>query len=180
MIVSRHPAEISIDRLTSTDWQLIRDVRLRALSDAPYAFGSTYEEESNRGDEWWKSHTEHVDGHPGAKLAWYVALLGERPIGLVGGFPSTSKGEGSPELISMWVHPDWRGSGVAGELLAAVVEWAENEAASELILDVADGNDRARGFYERAGFVATGRAEPLRSDPSRLQHRLRLKLRGSS
>ena len=43
----------SIRTLHPADWPLYRDLRLRALLDAPYAFGSTYAEESKRTDDAW-------------------------------------------------------------------------------------------------------------------------------
>ena len=36
------------------DWQVLRDIRLEALRDAPAAFGSTYERESGRGEARWR------------------------------------------------------------------------------------------------------------------------------
>ena len=59
-------------------------------------------------------------------------------------------------LMAMWVQPEARGAGGADALVAAVVAWAESERATTVRLDVVHGNLRARRFYERVGFTATG------------------------
>jgi GNAT superfamily N-acetyltransferase len=59
-------------------------------------------------------------------------------------------------LMAMWVHPAVRGSGAADELVAAVLDWAKSEGARLVRLNVIQRNDRARRFYERIGFRATG------------------------
>lgn len=56
-----------------------------------------------------------------------------------------------PEL-SLAVLPRGRGQGVGSALLAAILTRAD-----AVSLSVEDGNDRARGMYERAGFVVVGR-----------------------
>jgi ribosomal protein S18 acetylase RimI-like enzyme len=70
------------------------------------------------------------------------------------------------DLISMWVHPEHRGRGIGARLLHAVVEWAAGDGAREVSLWVADGNETAAGLYRRAGFVPTGRRQPLPSNPA--------------
>ena len=44
---------MEIRRIGADEWGELRDLRLRALQDAPDAFGSTYEEESIRTDAEW-------------------------------------------------------------------------------------------------------------------------------
>jgi ribosomal protein S18 acetylase RimI-like enzyme len=64
----------------------------------------------------------------------------------------------------MWVHPSIRGTGVADELVAAVIAWARSEGAKWVRLKVIQGNDRARHFYERMGFCTTGQEETRERD----------------
>ena len=170
----------TVRRLGPEEWPLLRAIRLRALEDAPSAFASSFEEESARPDAWWTAST--------STLAWFVA---EAPgtggggvetdgavVGLAAGWPGPEPG-GCPEVVSMWVAGPWRGTGVADQLLAAVIGWAVSEGAPALCLAVADGNERARRFYERAGFRATGNSEPLRSRPAVCTWEMRLTLAGA-
>ena len=99
-------------------------------------------------------------------LAWFVAEEDGERVGLAAGKPSYDGLSHRRNLISMWVHPTRRGSGIAARLVRAVVEWAAGNGAREVALWVADGNERAAGVYRRAGFVPTGRRQPLPSNPA--------------
>src|SRR5262245_14939127 len=47
-------AEITVRRVRAEEWERLRTIRLRALSDAPMAFGSTLADEQTRPDEFWR------------------------------------------------------------------------------------------------------------------------------
>ena len=59
----------------------------------------------------------------------------------------------------MWVRPQARGAGVADRLVTAVLARAKAAGAARVTLWVAISNDRARAFYQRMGFVPTGRRQ---------------------
>jgi ribosomal protein S18 acetylase RimI-like enzyme len=67
--------------------------------------------------------------------------------------------------VAMWVDPAHRGSDAATRLVEAVCRWADDDGGRVVSLWVADGNDRARRFYERLGFTGTGERQPLPSAP---------------
>jgi len=159
-----------VRRLGPTDCRLLRTVRLRALRDAPYAFGSTFAEEMAREESWWTTSAE--------RLAWFVSIEGDEPTGLIAGVPIDDD-SGCRAVISMWVSPDRRGSGTAQALWAALAAWARKDGATALSLRVSEGNDRARRFYAALGFRPTGDREPLRSNPAVSAIELRLALPGA-
>jgi GNAT superfamily N-acetyltransferase len=148
---------VTIARVCASDWRTVRDIRLRALRDAPLAFASSYAHEAEYDGDAWQQRIETA--------TWFVGCEAERvdPVGLVAGI--TDAETGGPHLVSMWVDPGVRGRGVGLALVDAVKEWAAANA-EELILWVADGNDSARRLYQRCGFRDTGRRQPLPSDPS--------------
>lgn len=152
-------------RLAADDWETLRRVRLRALREEPSAFASTFEDESRNPDSWWKRSVEVV--------AWFVFDENDEPVGLAGGLTS-GRDQRFPELISMWVDDAHRRTQVAGALLCAVSEWARSAGADRLSAWVSQGNVRARRFYERAGFVATGSREPIRNGSELQAEELRL------
>ena len=92
---------------------------------------------------------------------WFVAEAGGLPAGLAAGRAAVTH----LGLISMWVRPAHRGHRLADHLIAAVRAWGVTQGAGELVLWVADGNAAAMRAYERAGFVPTGRRQPLPNDP---------------
>lgn len=143
---------IQVRRVQPGDWATLRTVRLAALADAPYAFGSTTARELAFDEAEWRRRAESAPN----LIAWRE----DGPVGLVTvvGRPGDDE-DGPPaewELASMWVSPLARGSGAADLLVSAAVEVVRAESARRLILWVADGNARARGFYLRAGFRPTG------------------------
>jgi GNAT superfamily N-acetyltransferase len=133
-------------------------MRLTALGEAPYAFGSTLDRERDDGAEHWRDRLR--------RHAWFQACADGEPAGLAAGVPSSDGLPDRRHLISMWVRPSHRGLGLAVLLVEAVREWAIADGARELALWVADGNEAAIRAYTRAGFVATGRRQQLPSNPS--------------
>lgn len=143
-----------VRRVQAADWAALRTVRLAALADAPGAFGSTTQREQAFPEAEWRRRAS--SGFP-AFIAWRSG----QPVGLVTVVQHQKEdaGEGSArewELVSMWVSPEVRGKGYADGLVSAAIEAAKAEIAENLTLWVADGNRRARAFYERAGFRPTG------------------------
>lgn len=141
---------VEIRRLGPDDVDVLRDVRLRALTDAPEAFWTTYEREAAYGrDDWCR--------WLGMSALFVVAEDGTvRAEGIAGGMPDP----GDPAaafLISMWVASEHRGSGLADRLVSAVSAWAVEEGRPTVRLHVEEHQHRARRFYERVGFRPTGR-----------------------
>lgn len=137
----------SVRRAALGDEPILREIRLQALSDAPDAFGSTYEREVARSASDWQRWMS-----PG------VTFVLDEPAG-ARGMVAGVRDETDPavvHLMAMWVHPMTRGSGGAGELVSAVVAWAGSVGARLVRLKVIQGNNRARRFYERMGFCPTG------------------------
>jgi len=56
-------------------------------------------------------------------------------------------------LIShLYAGPDYRGTGLADQLVARAVQYAREEGCVGLVLGVEAGNDRALAYYEKLGF----------------------------
>ncbi len=76
--------------------------------------------------------------------------------------------EDGAELVSLWVHPTWRGRGVGDLLVQAVLDWAREQGHAELRLWVSADNGPAERLYARHGFVRTGASQPVTpTDPTR-------------
>lgn len=138
---------LTIRRAQLGDEPILREIRLQALSDAPVAFGSTYERELARTTADWQRWIS-----PGVTFILEDAAVAQ---GMVAGVHDADNPT-VVHLMAMWVHPKIRGSGGADELVAAVIVWAQSEGAKSVQLQVIEGNDRARQFYERNGFRHTG------------------------
>jgi GNAT superfamily N-acetyltransferase len=154
-----------IRRVLPDSWAVLRHVRLAALAEAPYAFGSTLSGSINRPAQHWRDRI----------TAWphFIAWAGDEPVGLAAAIdePVGRDGEqagagasGEWQLISVWVSPQARGQGVAGRLVAAVSDCARADGADRLTLWVTDASARARAFYLRMGFRSTGRRQLVRPE----------------
>jgi len=56
-------------------------------------------------------------------------------------------------LVShLYAGPDYRGTGLADQLVARAVQYAREEGCVDLVLGVEAGNDRALAYYEKLGF----------------------------
>jgi len=141
-------------RLTGDDWQLLRDVRLSALADAPHAYGSSLAIEEAFDEADWRRRI-----HGGA--LWTIVRHENETVGLVGAYVP----DDTPMLVALWVRPGARGLGISDLLITDVLRWAEDTRWSRVVLRVADGNDAARKLFLRHGFEPTGVREPLESDP---------------
>ena len=150
-------AMVDISRLGDADWGVYRDVRLASLEDSPSAFGSQLADERGRTDASWRARL--------ANRTQFVAWDEGRLIATVGCLPWE---DGAIELVSMWVAPAARGTGVADLLVDAVVAHARDRGCHTTILWVSEGNGPAERLYARHGFARTGRVQPVDDrDPAR-------------
>ena len=133
-----------IAQLSESDWQLFAAVRLRALTDSlPTADPQYRQEASFTAAQWRRRLRDH---------AQFAALIGDRPVGLIGAQQENTE---TVYLYSLWLDPDARGHGLARALVAAAVDWARLREARTVTLRVAADNAVARGVYESLGFTLT-------------------------
>jgi GNAT superfamily N-acetyltransferase len=156
---------MDVRRLASGDGDLLREVRLRALADAPFAFSSWLERERDHDPEFWADRV--AESERGLRGAVFVAVEGVRSVGMAGGFYGGEQRE-CASLWGMWVDPADRRRGVGRELVEAVAGWARGSGAHSLQLAVTDcaSSKPAASLYRSLGFLDTGEQEPLESDPS--------------
>ncbi len=158
--------EPEVRRLAADDWAQLRDARLAALADAPYAFQSTLTSEQQFTEQTWRERA--------GRGSTFGAWDGDAITGLATGID-----EGRDwHLVGVWVSPKLRGSGVADRLVAAVCGRARQSGATSVALWVTEENGRARAFYRRLGFVPSGSRQLVRpEDPDRWEEELVLRLR---
>lgn len=140
---------VRIERLGGEQWTRGRDLRMRALRDAPDAFWATADEEAALSPAQWRARLERPVG------VTVVAVVDGTDAGLAVGAPHHDAPDDAG-LYALWVAPGSRGRGVGDALVAAVVAWARSAGHRRLRLEVADHNAHAVRLYERAGFIATG------------------------
>jgi ribosomal protein S18 acetylase RimI-like enzyme len=145
-----------------------KSVRLRALRDSPSAFGSTYQRECQFSEQDWLDRVANLCSE---RAVGYLAFHQDKSCGIAACF----LGEQEPvtaQLISMWVDPAYRRTGVGRILVDAIAAWARDRGAHALQLMVTSSNDAAMEFYRRNGFSMTGHTEPYPNDPALIEHEM--------
>ena len=94
-----------------------------------------------------------------------VVLLAEE-AGRLCGFVCAHAVAGEWEIENVVVAAEFLRRGIADELVRELIQRAENEAASAILLEVRESNLPARRLYEKHGFREVGRRRVYYSDPA--------------
>jgi len=159
---------IVIESITLQNVAVFKEIRLCALQDTPSAFGSTFARESQLTDDEWRSRVTRWNGESGVG---FLALENGAACGIAGSFLHPDDLTRA-QLISMWTAPTHRQRGVGSMLIDEVTSWARLRGATVLDLFVVSSNDPAQHFYERLGFVRTGRSLPYPHDPVLIEYEM--------
>lgn len=98
-------------------------------------------------------------------------LLGEAG-GAVAGFVKLEGADGAVEIAKFYVDSDFHGSGLAGGLMGAGLQWARAQGFGTVWLLVWEENPRAVRFYRKHGFEVVGRQEVWVGSVVFLDHRM--------
>jgi ribosomal protein S18 acetylase RimI-like enzyme len=164
---------VTLQPISAPNALVFKTVRLRALQDSPTAFGSTYARESQISDEEWVERS--LRWTRGGSMG-YLAFEGDICCGLVACY-TEGKSPDRGHIVSMWVDPAYRRSGVGQALIDGIRTWGTSLGLRELTLMVTSVNTRAIRFYERLGFRMTGITAPYPNDPVIIEHEMTLQLR---
>jgi RimJ/RimL family protein N-acetyltransferase len=154
--------------LGNDEWRLLRDLRLRALAEAPQAFLSTLDRESAWTQNDWMWELRRGD--------WMAVFADDGTIALLGATSESDIATTERYLSYLWVAPAYRRRGIARELVLCMLDRLRSLEVDRVWLWVLDGNESARRLYEALGFVSTHERQPLSDDPSRCEERMSLAL----
>src|SRR5262249_57467397 len=115
----------------------------------------------------WASDADHLWDRP------VVAEIDREPVALAWGRIDQANPDVA-NLYQMWVAPSHRRLGVGKMLLEAVIAWARARNSRYLDLTVTCGDNSAMRLYIRAGFQATGEAQPFRAGSELLSQQIQL------
>jgi GNAT superfamily N-acetyltransferase len=160
---------VEVQQVHATDWEELRELRLRALADAPNAFASTLEREAAFPEDVWR---QRAQGGPAS--ATFIVRADGVGVGMAAVIAEPVPGR--VQLVGMWVDPRHRRRGLAQTLISQAVRWSRDHQARELILWVAEDNTAARVLYASAGFRPAAARQPLPSNPAVDELLLRLPL----
>ena len=137
--------------LSVADADEYQRIRLQALRLHPEAFGAAYE------DEVVLSRQQVIDKLSAPRTTRFGGFAAGALVGLVGlQIRPGLKERHKAHLFSMYVDHGHRRSGLAEQLVAAVIAGARDAGALLLQLSVAGGNAGAQRLYRRMGFTMYG------------------------
>lgn len=149
-------------RIRSDEGNVARDLGIRAVTDAPYAFGETLEERRSRSDS---SYAEHAAVLSSSERTTQILLIeGDVPIGSIGAFFEKDSDD-AVFVCAMWVQPERRRRGGARALVEAALAWGRAHGARTFKAWVADDNESGCAFWRACGFAPTSTVQPLPSRP---------------
>ncbi|HEX5093809.1 MAG TPA: GNAT family N-acetyltransferase [Burkholderiales bacterium] len=150
-----------IRRLEPHEAALHRDVRLRALRDAPNAFGETAAQAQAQPPAFWEDLTRSVTEQ--GRNVMFLAIEGDAVCGATYGLRDRDDDQAG-RVGGTWVAPVSRRQAVGSALLEAVFSWARAQGFRRLRLWAPAASPAALALYRRAGFTETGRRGPLPSN----------------
>jgi GNAT superfamily N-acetyltransferase len=155
---------VSVRTVGADEAASLRELRLRALADAPTVFASTLAAESALDDDHWRQLVEEAIAGERGTIA--VAVHAERWVGMAGGY-WFDRDRGIAQLWGLFVEPSARGGGTGAALVGAVRDWSATQGATFVRLGIIEPADELRRLYVRLGFVALDDPAPMRIDPTR-------------
>ena len=153
--------DVVVRRVTEPEWASVRRLRLRALATDPLAFGSHSARESEWADSLWVDWVR-MGSASSTEALWVAAQDGSSLVGMGGVYPQ----DDDLHLRGMWVEPSFRGQGIGGGMLDALLAWAsETHPSRDDWLSDPPSREPAVRLFRSRGFEPTGLAHPLGHTP---------------
>ena len=146
--------------MNEDDWQIFKKIRLEALANDPFVFGSTFVAESERTEEQWREFLRSP------KYGIFVLFDDAGPRGMTGiVLDRDDPGERTALLWGSWLAPDVRGKGLSKLLYESRIAWAREHPTVERIIVSHRASNLSSKFANQAfGFVPTHVTEKIWND----------------
>lgn len=146
---------IEIRSVVVDDAEQVRTLRLYALQESPTAFGGAYEDEVARPLAY---TAERLAQQQQVTNCIFGAFENGQLVGTIGFFQQQAQKMQHRSIIwGMFVHPDWRGTGLGRQLMKTAITNAKSlPDIKQIQLTVVDGNAAATKLYASLGFVSWG------------------------
>lgn len=143
-----------IKTLNTSDYLAYKAIRLEALTTDPLSFGSTYEQEVKRTDEYFKNKVTMTTKH------FAMGLYDSDKLVIIAVFTRETylKESHKGEITSVYCINKYRNHGLTTKLLIEVLKKAFNLPNLNIIkLTVLSQNKSAQKLYTKLGFQTYGR-----------------------
>lgn len=138
----------------------LRKIRLRALQDAPYAFGAEFKVESEKPIEYWQNYLDGSD--------WCIAVSNGEDVGVLAVDLADVDRGSDCWLSSWWIEESIRGQGIPKLMLDWLDILCQLKGWKKQGLGVWPENERAIAAYLKLGFIKGEKPLPSRSRPDKM------------
>lgn len=146
---------IEIRALQPLDWKIFKDLRIQSVSQEPTAFLATEAEIKNLNDSYWIQASQEFEKSLFVFIAFDTKI--EKAVGQIGVSPlQNQKNQHVAKLFYTYVQHEYRGHGIAQQLLAEAVETAQKLHIKILLLELFETQQQALTLYRKSGFVISG------------------------
>ncbi|MDZ4744373.1 MAG: GNAT family N-acetyltransferase [bacterium] len=147
------PDSTAIRPLTTRDLDAFIELRLEALNDSPFAFGSSPEDDKVLQKKHMREVLENVN-----EQVVFGCFEGNRLVGITGLFREEHlKMRHRAGIWGVYVTPEYRRKGVATAMMHQAIALAREWGLEQLDLGVSVSTDDAKRVYEAIGFRVWGR-----------------------
>lgn len=147
---------ITIRKPEANEWQQYKKLRLQSLREFPLAFSSSYEENQNKPDDYWR---EILIGSINlAESLLLCAYDAEEMIGCVGAYWKDKKKTRHVANVGlMYLKPEYQGQSIGVKLLMELISKLKGmDQFKKMKLEVVTTNLPAFNLYKKVGFVENG------------------------
>jgi GNAT superfamily N-acetyltransferase len=155
--------DVTVRQLGGDEWSTLRALRLRALTDSPQSFASTFDEEVQFDEAAWRR--ELVADHWCAAIAAETAPV-PMAVALMGVAPTDRHGCDC-WIHGCWVDPRFRRQGLTRRMVDWLDELSMQRGWLRQGLGVWPDNTEAIAAWERLGFSIHGAPLPSRRRPGK-------------
>ena len=150
-----NPQALTIRQALKSEMEALSQLWLEALQNKPEAFASDYESYRNHSladwEEWFDQRSYGSIG------TIFVAYIGRQLAGMTGIVRGHSANTYHGAMIwGVYVRPGYRRQGIAGQLIEACNQWAQERGTEIVKLGVTDTNITAIRLYTACGFQVYG------------------------
>lgn len=135
--------KFNIRKLVTLDSEKFRNLRLTALKTDPQTFGGSYEDESKKDEEYWKSRISDP------QRSFFVAEEGGNFIATAASMRMNS---GNYMITGVYTLENFRGNKLSTQLIQCLIDEAKQKGAKFMDLHVNSENENAIRIYEKLGF----------------------------
>lgn len=148
--------DMQIRKIKVDEWEKYKAIRLKSLQSHPTAFGSDFEQSSQKDDTYWAERLEKSGKEEGTFML--VADDGKNLVGTIACYwESSPKMSHVAHIVGVYVDAQQQGKGLGSQLLQATIDKiVEKTQFSKIRIEYTEGNEAAQKLYEKFDFEEVG------------------------